>query len=164
MQHEVTDIKKLVLTLLITIIAMLCCGCRKLSDEADMSQDYCRKIILALDEQNPEALKNLLSDKKRSKDNIDEEIAAVLNAYEGQSTSYTPSSLSTSGGGYYHGVEDDNHFSPIIKDIVTDSGKTYNIRFFYYSVYHDRDNNVSINYLYLYDENDKELACISYDE
>lgn len=140
-------------------------GCRimekaytKLEDETQYIKKQTTEIIRCFNQKDVEGLKKLFCSNSQEYYDLNAEIQAAFEFYEGTSESYIL--YNSSGGGMENGEWYDKHFSPEIKKIKTDANKQYTIGYSTYSIYKDDIGRVGIGVLALYDENDNVLAVI----
>ncbi len=155
---------------LIITVAFLCfssCGTTQIFDETfeKLDQDnlyvenMSQEIVRCFDEKDAESLKELFSSNIQNEYDLVSQIEYAFNLYNGKSQSYYVTEKSWDGiisdGIYY-----DKHFTPKIKDIVTDEGMTYSIYYLTYYIYEGDEDQIGITALGLMSDSQTELARV----
>ncbi len=119
------------------------------------------EIVRCFDEKDVEGLKALFcSDEKNGNPELISEIKYAFSLYEGKSQSFYVTDKSWEGG-YRDGIYYDKHFTPRIREIITDAGKTYYIKCLLYTVCDYDIGKIGISAIGLYDEcTDSKIARI----
>lgn len=111
------------------------------------------------DEKDVSALKAMFCEKVASEHDLDKEIEAAMNLYNGKSVSHDKVQF---GGGEVasRGVITDSHIGYSINNIETDNESVYCIVTHSFIVYQDDPSRVGITYLHFIDESSHELIEI----
>ncbi len=117
------------------------------------------EIVRCFDEKDVEGLKVLFCAEEKNNLELDSQIENAFKLYEGKSQSFYVTDRSWAGG-YRDGVYDDKHFTPRIREIITDTGRTYCIGYLVYTVYDYDSGKIGINGIGLKDETGEEIAEI----
>ncbi len=118
------------------------------------------EIVRCFDEKDVEGLKALFcTNEKNGNPELVSEIEYAFSLYEGKSQSFYVTEKSWAGG-RRNGEYDDKHFTPEIKEIITDTGRTYSIGYLLYTVYDYDSSKIGINAIGLKDETGEEIAEI----
>lgn len=119
------------------------------------------EIVRCLDEKDAEGLKALFcANELESNTEIDSQIENAFSMYEGKSQSFYVTDKSWEGG-RRDGVYIDKYFTPRIREIITDAGKTYYIKCLLYTVCDYDIGKIGISAIGLYDEcTDNKIARI----
>ena len=111
-------------------------------------QKIAKSILKAFDEQDQEALKSLFCEKSQAIPELDEQIQAAMDFYEGKMVSYDDSSIWTSDGQRREaGIITRVTTGGRIRYIETDAGKHYTIAFSNHLVNKDDPDKVGISKL-----------------
>lgn len=161
--------KKILSLFLIVSICLCLSGCTIIHkvetafDEIESDNDYvdnmCYEIVRCFDERDTTSLKDLFSLNICDEYDLDSQIEYAFSLYKGISESYYVTQKSWAGG-YKDGIFYDKHFTPVIKEIVTDEGETYSINYLTYYIYEEDKGEIGITALGLVDESGKEIARI----
>ncbi len=118
------------------------------------------EIVRCFDEKDVEGLKALFcTNEKNGNPELVSEIEYAFSLYEGKSQSFNVTDKSCEGG-YKDGVYYKKFFTPKIREIITDAGKTYHIELLVYTVYDNDKGKIGINALGLSDWTKNEIAEI----
>lgn len=158
------------ISVLIILFVSLClsgCGISQIFDETfeELDSDnlyvenMSQEIVRCFDEKDAESLKELFSYNIQGEYDLDSQIESAFNLYNGKSQSYYVTEKSWEGS-IRDGVFYDKHFTPKIKDIVTDEGMTYSIYYLTYYIYEEDERRIGITALGLMSDNQTELARI----
>ena len=132
-------------------------------NEIETDNDYvnnmCHEIVRCFDERDTSSLKDLFSLNIRNEYDLDLQIAYAFSLYNGISESYYVTQKGWAGG-YKDGIFFDKHFTPVIKEIVTDEGEIYSINYLTYYIFEEDKGEIGITALGLVDEDGKEIARI----
>ena len=177
--------KKVISVLLVFCVCLCISGCKLLEATAEyvandvkkavtaipeafneIEEDYqyldelSAEIVRCFDEKDAEGLKALFcTNELENNTEIDSQIETTFSMYEGKSQSFYTTDKSWEGG-YRNGVYDDKHFTPRIREIITDAGRTYCIGYLVYTIYDYDSDKIGINGIGLKDETGKEIAGI----
>ena len=158
------------ISVLIILFVSLClsgCGISQIFDETfeELDSDnlyvenMSQEIVRCFDEKDAESLKELFSYNIQDEYDLDSQIESAFDLYNGKSQSYYVTDKSWAGG-ISDGIFYDKHFTPKIKDIVTDEGMTYSIVYLTYYIYEEDERRIGITALGLMSDNQTELARI----
>ena len=161
---------KICINVLIITVAFLCfssCGTSQIFDEtfeeSDQNNLYVenmsQEIIRCFDEKDAESLKELFSSDIQDEYDLDFQIESAFNLYNGKSQSYYVTEKNWDGV-IKDGIFYDKHFTPKIKDIVTDEGMTYSIYYLTYYIYEGDEDRIGITALGLMSGSQTELARV----
>ena len=123
--------KKIILIIMALLLLILHTGCRSATDPG---YEQASEILRCFDEEDSEGLKALFCAEIQNTHNLDKEIAEAMEFFEGKVISYDDNFNGRSGQSVDDGEVTEKHFVPIIDDITTDSGVTYKITFYYYTL------------------------------
>ena len=131
----------------------------EIKEDNDYVKNMCNEIVRCFDERDASSLKDLFSINIRNEYDLDSQIENAFGMYKGKSQSFYIYDRSWEGG-YRDGIFYDKHFTPTIKEIVTDEGETYSIGYLTYYIFEKDKGEIGITALGLVDEDGKEIARI----
>ena len=139
---------------MILIITVMLYGCNdpNYKTPGEIGQMQNETIMEALKEKNKEKLKQGLAKALQNQENIDEEINNIINFIDGNIISYDDIGLASPGGG-----ESDQEglifrkYSGWTRNIVTDTGKKYDLKFYNYYVNRNHEDYVGVIQVSIYD-------------
>lgn len=143
--------KKLIPIFLALLLILSISSCKSgYINQSTESRNQAVEILRCLDEEDVEGLKSMFCERVASTHDLDEEITAAMEFYQGKSTSFPDLSI---GGGYWtvDGAYEDNHLSYSMRDISTDAEIQYDIYTSTYLIYKDDPTCVGMTYLDIYD-------------
>ncbi len=144
------------LLLFLTVFFMTSCG--MVDENKQASNEKSEEIIRCFDENDIEGLKQLFCQNSQANYNLDEEIKAAFDLYEGTSESYNLH-YGGSAGSWRNGECKDEHITPQIRNLKTDSENIYLICYHEYLIYKE-EQCVGITYIRIFDESTGEMVQI----
>ena len=155
--------KKVIMSFLISMLYLLSAtGCNideNILHAGETSTQYAG-IILDCFKGNsePDTLKTLFCEKVSSTHNLDDEILSAIEFIDGNIIDDGEwSRMSAGGQAWDNGELTDCHIKPLMKSIKTDTGKIYDISFYAYLVYYNKEY-VGITRITIFAENDEEYT------
>jgi hypothetical protein len=157
--------------LLLTTLACLLSGCFDLSefdlseDELNFHKEYSsafsgetgreisEKILNFISDRDVEGLKNMFSVIITAQPDFEEQIQEAFEFFDGVIISH-----GYIGGGSGHSGTRRLHVSPFIKDVKTDTEKTYHVQFNMLIIHTEHPDRVGISQLRIIDENGEEYV------
>lgn len=153
--------KKTIILLIISFILVLS-GCNSNYVVTDNSRiQISEEVLRCLDEEDTEGLKEMLCPKITQMYDIDEQIETAMNFYVGSNSSHG-SITGGEGEGVDEGVKIYHRISPRIQDITTDSGNSYEIKFYMYIVCEENQEKVGISEITITNEYGEECVIGDY--
>ena len=135
---------------------------KELEEDNKYLNDLGAEIVRCFDEKDAKGLKALFcANELEINTEIDSQIEYAFSLYEGKSQSFYVTDKSWSGG-YRDGIYYDKHFTPTIREIVTDAGKNYHIGLLVYTVYDNDRGEIGVNHIIIKDKTRNEIARIGY--
>lgn len=146
--------KKILSYIMILVTTVMLYGCNdpNYKTPGEIGQMQNETIMEALKEKNKEKLKQGLGKALQNQENIDEEINNIINFIDGNIVSYDDIGLASAEGG-----ESDEEgwiyrlYSGWTRNIVTDTGKKYNLKFYTYNVNRNHKDYEGVFQVILYD-------------
>lgn len=160
MRNRVFNVKIILLITLLIFINSLA-GCMIVKDN-DKNESYnkCLEILHCFDEKDAEALKRLFCQRIQDDSNIDKEIEEAYTLYNGKSKSFKFNFCGGISGSWRNGKAIDEHISPNIEKIKTDSDDVYLICYHEYLTYVKDETCVGITYIRIFNEKTDEMIQI----
>lgn len=132
-------IKLLILVLVLPVLLSGCGANKRINQDYEYLEGISSEIIRCLDEKDSESLKAMFSVSTQNNFELDKEIEALFESYEGKATDYFLTNTSWEGG-VRDGDFVNKHFNYEIRNLCTDSGNTYCIKLCVYQIYvYDQD-------------------------
>ena len=156
-------IKKGFIIFVLTIVAFTVVGCsiRGLTSPNIEGEKKSKELLQYLNDDDAKGLKSMFCNKTKSSPELDKQIKEVMGFFEGKITSKDPD-IQTSSGSLREGKTNLLDIGPYIKDIVTDAGKTYTIRFSSYLINSEDEDKVGISVLTIKSDDGKECIVGEY--
>lgn len=138
---------KYIASVVICIIAIITMtSCKSVPKEMGVNE-YSEEILRCFDEEDSEGLKALFCEEIQNTHNLDKEIAEAMKFFEGEIISYNDNFNGNDGVSISDGEILEQHFAPVIQEIETDAGVSYQITFHYYTIYKEDKQKVGITFI-----------------
>lgn len=158
--------RKLILSCLFIVCITAFGGCNlygKMISNYNEDEKYikalCDEIVRCFDEKDIEELKLMFCSGSQKYYDLDSESQNAISVYGSKSTSFIISGK-TPTGMKCDGKWVDQHYIPLIKNIITESGEEFEIGFCVYKIYDDNTDKVGIGVISLENSEGDELAVI----
>jgi len=140
----------LVIVALSFVLSLSGCNDSRSVNTRKASHDQAKEILRCLDEDDVEGLKSLFCEKVATSHDLDKEIAAAMDFYEGKSVSF--GNIVVSGGDSMRDGEFvDIHIEYSIDNLETDEAMQYTIVTASYLVYKENPQCIGITYMKIID-------------
>ena len=139
--------KKILIILLATCL-LLGTGCVNLENE---EKQHCKEVIRCLSEDDTEGLKNMFCVETQNSKDLDEQIEAGMEFFDGKVLSYNEP-ICSGGESVTNGKIVEHDYGGDIMKIKTDTGKIYSLMVYEYLVNEDNPDIVGISEIDIYDE------------
>lgn len=164
----INNILKTILMIgIIVVISSTLIGCSeaqlKVIASDKIAKENCEAILNSLDTGDKEGLKNLFCNKVKSSAELDTQIDAAMEFYDGKTVSYD-TILGAGSGSNRNGKIVRKTNNPNIIDIVTDTNKKYDIKFYMYIVCSEDEDKVGISEISIKSDEGKECIIGSWIE
>ncbi len=130
-------IKVIIIIGVISLLSTTFMGCSeaqlKVISSEKIAKENCETILSSLDTGDKEGLKNLFCNTVKSSSELDAQIEAAMDFYEGKTVSYD-NILSSETGSNRDGKIVEKTINPAIRGIVTDTNKKYEIKLYIYII------------------------------
>ena len=152
--------KRMILILLFAVMCLSLTSCT-IETKENVVDRYSNEVLRCFDERDAEGLKEMLCPKITQMYDIDEQIETAMNFYVGSNSSHG-SITGGEGEGVDEGVKIYHRISPRIQDITTDSGNSYEIKFYMYIVCEENQEKVGISEITITNEYGEECVIGDY--
>ncbi|SCP97353.1 DUF5104 domain-containing protein [Anaerobium acetethylicum] len=155
--------KKIKFMLLVyTLFLLSACSLRKDIHSYQKIETECDEIVQYLSEDDTEGLKSMFCNMTRSSSEFDKQIQVAMDYFEGKVIEHDPFTLKNDGSSVENGKITRLYSSPHLTGIVTDVGKTYEIKFYSYIINTDDEDKVGISKLTIKTDNGNECIIGEY--
>ncbi|MGN0689200.1 MAG: DUF5104 domain-containing protein [Oscillospiraceae bacterium] len=138
--------KKIINICLLVPMVFLFASCSSVNVKTEVSKNS-EEILRCFDEEDSEGLKALFCEEIQNTHNLDKEIAEAMKFFEGEIISYNDNFNGNDGVSISDGEILEQHFAPVIQEIETDAGVSYQITFHYYTIYKEDKQKVGITFI-----------------
>ena len=153
--------KKIRIIILLLIILSSFTGCMFVKDKTKSeSYDKSIEILRCFDEKDTEGLRSFFCQHSQDTDSINDEIEAAFEFYEGKSVSFEFAYNGGVAGKWRDGKAVDEHITPEIRSIVTDTDNKYLIFYHEYLTYTADEKCVGVTYMLIFNEETDEKLQI----
>lgn len=153
--------KKTIILIMLLIFISLLTGCMFVKDKTKSeSYDKSVEILRCFDEKDTEALKKLFCQHIQNDSNIGKEIEEAFALYDGKAVSFKFNYSGGVSGSWRDGRAVDEHISPNVEEIITDSDNVYLICYHEYLTYVKDEKCVGITYIRIFNEETDEMVQI----